>query len=317
MNKVRNESGFTLIELLVVIAIIAILAAILFPVFAQAREKARAISCNSNLKQLGLAFLMYAQDNDEHIPSPYEFHFYQVNGSSPLEPYIVNHGTYNSNGTVWMCPDYAGYHLYTGLNTNGLGAYYTSYTMNVFLVNPYTKSGKLVDPDSCYTPQSLYTTVHWNRSSYSYENNLYYDTENSKANLLTSRIAAPAQTDLLFEGVMEDAGQGKTCVTDNYCGQTAKGGDFMNATGFWTTSSALFNYWSNKTSPTSAGAYLYQHGIAPVHSNLNNYLFCDGHVKARIPETTNYDITTDALNNIWLTRDGRSGGSLPAANSGC
>ena len=57
--------GFTLIELLVVIAIIAILAAILFPVFARAREKARQTSCLSNLKQIGLAFLMYAQDYDE------------------------------------------------------------------------------------------------------------------------------------------------------------------------------------------------------------------------------------------------------------
>src|SRR5450432_2147417 len=60
-----NRKGFTLIELLVVIAIIAILAAILFPVFAQAREKARQISCISNLKQLSLATIMYVQDYDE------------------------------------------------------------------------------------------------------------------------------------------------------------------------------------------------------------------------------------------------------------
>src|SRR5689334_229750 len=58
-------SGFTLIELLVVIAIIAILAAILFPVFAQAREKARATSCLSNLKNVSLAWMMYTQDYDE------------------------------------------------------------------------------------------------------------------------------------------------------------------------------------------------------------------------------------------------------------
>ncbi len=63
----RKRNGFTLIELLVVIEIIAILAAILFPVFAQARERARAISCISNLKQLGLATTMYAQDYDETL----------------------------------------------------------------------------------------------------------------------------------------------------------------------------------------------------------------------------------------------------------
>src|SRR6266571_1849729 len=65
----NRKSAFTLIELLVVIAIIAILAAILFPVFARAREKARQTTCMSNLKQIGLALMQYAQDYDEHWPS--------------------------------------------------------------------------------------------------------------------------------------------------------------------------------------------------------------------------------------------------------
>src|ERR1700678_2698978 len=64
----KVKTAFTLIELLVVIAIIAILAAILFPVFAKVREKARQISCASDLKQIGLATLMYVQDYDESYP---------------------------------------------------------------------------------------------------------------------------------------------------------------------------------------------------------------------------------------------------------
>ncbi len=68
MTVSRKKSAFTLIELLVVIAIIAILAAILFPVFAQAREKARQSACISNMKQIGLAFMQYVQDYDETFP---------------------------------------------------------------------------------------------------------------------------------------------------------------------------------------------------------------------------------------------------------
>src|SRR5687767_1588685 len=67
-NARSRKVGFTLIELLVVIAIIAILAAILFPVFARARENARRASCQSNLKQLGLSFAQYTQDFDERYP---------------------------------------------------------------------------------------------------------------------------------------------------------------------------------------------------------------------------------------------------------
>ena len=102
-----RKQGFTLIELLVVIAIIAILAAILFPVFAKAREKARQTSCLSNLKQIGLAGMMYAQDYDDVYMK-----FCNDNGDGTskwgtllgcfysgarLQPYVKNEN-------VWRCP---------------------------------------------------------------------------------------------------------------------------------------------------------------------------------------------------------------------
>jgi prepilin-type N-terminal cleavage/methylation domain-containing protein len=78
----RSTRAFTLIEQLVVIAIIAILAAILFPVFAQAREKARGAVCLNNVKQVTLAFLMFAQDYDErYVPAGFDPFFNNQNAN--------------------------------------------------------------------------------------------------------------------------------------------------------------------------------------------------------------------------------------------
>ncbi|MCW3095778.1 MAG: hypothetical protein JWL77_1396 [Chthonomonadaceae bacterium] len=120
----RKTEGFTLIELLVVIAIIAILAAILFPVFAQAREKARQTSCISNLKQLGVGYIMYTQDYDETFPLPCQAPDRQNNvyfspatpnlyvGRGPGTSYPDWYGTqganvifpYTKNYAIWACP---------------------------------------------------------------------------------------------------------------------------------------------------------------------------------------------------------------------
>jgi len=96
-----HHRAFTLIELLVVIAIIAILAAILFPVFARAREKARQVTCLSNLKQLGLGFMMYVQDYDDRYPGlqgvdPQEVG--QAGWASQIYPYVKSVGLFG-------CPD--------------------------------------------------------------------------------------------------------------------------------------------------------------------------------------------------------------------
>ena len=93
-----HRRGFTLIELLVVIAIIAILAAILFPVFAKAREKARQASCLSNIKQLGLGFMQYAQDYDEMLPQDYRSAWAtRYSWRAMIYPYV-------KNGQVFSCP---------------------------------------------------------------------------------------------------------------------------------------------------------------------------------------------------------------------
>src|SRR5713226_3138242 len=92
-----QRRGFTLIELLVVVAIIAILAAILFPVFAQAREKARQTACVSNMKQLGYGIVMYAQDYDETLPYGY---MYSADRKvwwwwqDSIRPYVKNEAVY-------------------------------------------------------------------------------------------------------------------------------------------------------------------------------------------------------------------------------
>jgi len=120
MNR-RVRQGFTLIELLVVIAIIAILAAILFPVFAQAREKARATNCLSNQKQIGLGLMMYLQDYEETFP-PNQNKYAEV-AAGPLVrhtwadmiyPYIKNGSAHiDNNGDkiqgkdgLWHCPSF-------------------------------------------------------------------------------------------------------------------------------------------------------------------------------------------------------------------
>ena len=103
MERCKNR-GFTLIELLVVIAIISILAAILFPVFARARENARRSSCMSNLKQLSLGIMQYTQDYDEKLPG-----FWKNDGGTVTWATLVQ--PYAKSTQLYVCPDGVSYPL--------------------------------------------------------------------------------------------------------------------------------------------------------------------------------------------------------------
>jgi prepilin-type N-terminal cleavage/methylation domain-containing protein/prepilin-type processing-associated H-X9-DG protein len=123
-----HRSAFTLIELLVVIAIIAILAAILFPVFARARENARRASCMSNLKQIALGMNMYIQDYDSRYPSPYP-----LDESSGSKKLIVNNDKSMPSGV------FNSYYVNSTYGSTTYGHYATW----MDLVQPYTKSTQI------------------------------------------------------------------------------------------------------------------------------------------------------------------------------
>jgi prepilin-type N-terminal cleavage/methylation domain-containing protein/prepilin-type processing-associated H-X9-DG protein len=158
----RRSKGFTLIELLVVIAIIAILAAILFPVFARARESARKSSCLSNTRQIGLAALQYTQDNDERLPGYYTTS--QLIWAHRIEPYL------KSRHAMW-CPNDKMANPYAPLTTANLSYGWNYYYLALGLSPPglptTTGTGRLLS-EIAFPSETVLVADSGNRgSSYS------------------------------------------------------------------------------------------------------------------------------------------------------
>jgi prepilin-type N-terminal cleavage/methylation domain-containing protein/prepilin-type processing-associated H-X9-DG protein len=132
-----RHKGFTLIELLVVIAILVILAALLFPVLAQARERARAVECASNMKQIGVALQLYAGDWDDTYFSPPKDQRWHL---------LLNSYVPNKHGGIWVCP--SDRDVEYGISFNTPNAIYSSYlpSTEFFGGTAYISCGEHPDP---------------------------------------------------------------------------------------------------------------------------------------------------------------------------
>ncbi len=213
-----NRAGITLVEILVVIGIIAILVAILLPLLSRSRQAAYSSGCFSNMKQLGHAYTMYAQDWDEWWPSPGgltgNYAYWAQSGIGGLEIYIHQQGV----KSIWCCP----------LLRSWNGQYDPrSYSMNSYLRKP---------ADIEY-PTSIRLLGGVNIND----------------------LEEPSYTILLFEGLH---------LAGGYEDQI----DYIYRCGNWT---CVSGYADGISHTVNSGR--------PWHSPMNNYLYCDGHLKARAP----------------------------------
>lgn len=255
-------SAFTLIELLVVIAIIAILAAILFPVFAQAREKARQASCLSNLKQIGNAMLMYSQDYEESL-FPYRLN--SIPSGTPLNPYASD--TSGNVGASAKLPIFYNQILYPYTKSDGI---WKCPSNPAAFVN--------VDPEHKDTDTAFWS--YGGQNSYSINQ---YTSPVAPSGIAPDAVpipmfASPADTVALVDGRYYN------CLPKNP--KQLKGDSFTYpVTGaatyqtYWKNIGNSYGFSTNDPVAGSANTEYEKRGKAR-HGGIIETLFVDGHVKA-------------------------------------
>ena len=276
-----HRRAFTLIELLVVIAIIAILAAILFPVFAQAREKARQTSCLSNTKQMGTALLMYTQDYDETYPVTT---LYDFAGDAPQHSWCARIVPYIKNLQVFFCPSdggpTAGYPLLNGWSGPAI-----SYASNSLM------GGAGLADNTSVGIIGLGQLQIWGDSWFHNSSGISLAAVNRPAE--TIAIAEKHSNDVQFTGISwlgantESIWPTNTFLWD--CNPNG-GNCFYDA-----TASNI----PEGVNPSKAYPYGKPGGVSTKHSGTSNFMLADGHAKALRPETTNPDGLKQPQNNMW------------------
>jgi prepilin-type N-terminal cleavage/methylation domain-containing protein/prepilin-type processing-associated H-X9-DG protein len=273
--------GFTLIELLVVIAIIAILAAILFPVFAKAREKARQASCQSNEKQLGLGFIQYIQDNDERYPvgnqgvPTYGF-VRRIRGwAGQVYPYVKSTG-------IFLCPSDS-----TAADT-AVPATSGNYGPGTYV--PVT-AGFPFSPVSYLFNQAISFGANGGGQG--------------TGPVAVPAFTAPAKTVLLFEGQGFEAqitnpleqqspsGNGTPGCDINLMGFSP--GEIASGNGTYEYSTGIFP--GQSTTTGSCGNFA---ALTGRHTDGSNYLLCDGHVKWLRGDQVSPGVSASTPNDIQM-----------------
>ncbi len=266
-----TRKGFTLIELLVVIAIIAILAAILFPVFARAKAKAQETQCLNNVKQLGLAVLTYCSDWDNKTPLQWS----QPTSSDPILDVWQSLASYIKTMDILQCPVAPNTVDMTGALTNGEGLSSTSYAISgrQLTVNDWAQADGLF---GYWVADVINTRPNVSSSPGSFDLD-YFGHPNVASNCPQWN---PASAYMLFDATLEaEDGSTPSAITD--VRQVAIG---YSGTP-WYKNSCAYNIWSD----TYASGGTVQLVPDARHNNRINFAFMDGHAKSlsqELSETT-------------------------------